>query len=161
MLSADLEVVAAIEAGSYSHPWKPEQFLQSLRAGHRCCVAARLGNASEVVGYAVTMAGFEECHLLNLTVHRDARRRGLARWMLDQVCATARADGQSAVWLEVRQGNAAAILLYEQAGFVTVGRRPGYYPALRGREDALLMTLTLPPALSDPPNEPPPDALDR
>jgi ribosomal-protein-alanine N-acetyltransferase len=31
------------------------------------------------------------------------------------------------MFLEVRETNQAAITLYQQAGFVVVGRRPGYY----------------------------------
>lgn len=171
MQSADLPSVLAIEAGSYSHPWTLGQLQSSLDGGHRCGVAVP-ADAPEpaVLGYAITMAGVDECHLLNLTVHRDWRRRGLGRWLLMQVCAEVRAGGHEALWLEVRQGNLSAIRLYEQAGFVVVGRRPGYYPALRAREDALLMTLTWPSGsaasvsaagASDVPNAPPPPLADH
>jgi ribosomal-protein-alanine N-acetyltransferase len=155
MATADLPAVVDIEAGSYSHPWTAGQLAQSLvDERHRCRVAVPRDGSDALAGYAVTMAGVDECHLLNLTVRRDWRRLGLARWMLARVVDEARAGGHTAVWLEVRASNEAALRLYEQAGFVTVGRRPGYYPALRGREDALLMTLALgsaspPPAAAD------------
>jgi ribosomal-protein-alanine N-acetyltransferase len=47
----------------------------------------------------------------------------------------------SAIELEVRAGNLAALTLYRRFGFVEVGRRKGYYrdPA----EDAVLMDLLL------------------
>jgi ribosomal-protein-alanine N-acetyltransferase len=44
----------------------------------------------------------------------------------------------AAIMLEVREHNEAAIALYDEAGFVPVGRRRGYYE--RPREDAILMT---------------------
>lgn len=142
MQPADLPAVLAIEAGSYSHPWTLGQLQSSLDAGHRCRVASAPDAPQTVLGYAITMAGVDECHLLNITVHREWRRQGLGRWLLSQVCAEVRAGGHGALWLEVRQGNHSAISLYQQVGFVVVGRRPGYYPALRAREDALLMSLT-------------------
>ena len=41
--------------------------------------------------------------------------------------------------LEVREGNAPAIALYEKLGFREVGRRKNYYP--ESKEDAVLMTV--------------------
>jgi ribosomal-protein-alanine N-acetyltransferase len=167
MLPADLSGVVSIESGSYSHPWSLRQFEGSLSAGHHCQVACPADDPQDVLGYAVTMTGADECHLLNITVRRDVRRGGLARWMLAHLMDSARAQGCQAIWLEVREGNAPAIALYERAGFVAVGRRRGYYPALRGREDALLMTLTFSaewPRTADPfqpPSPHPPDAMDR
>jgi len=43
----------------------------------------------------------------------------------------------------VRPSNAAAMSLYESVGFNEIGRRPGYYPASNGREDALVMAMEL------------------
>jgi ribosomal-protein-alanine N-acetyltransferase len=51
---------------------------------------------------------------------------------------------RQSVWLEVRAGNQEAQALYRRHGFVVTGVRPKYYPAREGREDAVLMSLTLP-----------------
>ena len=48
------------------------------------------------------------------------------------------------VFLEVRPSNLHAIALYQSLGFVEVGRRRGYYQAEVGREDALVLKLSLP-----------------
>jgi ribosomal-protein-alanine N-acetyltransferase len=37
----------------------------------------------------------------------------------------------------------AARALYERTGFQPIGRRPRYYPALDGREDAIVMSAEL------------------
>ena len=47
------------------------------------------------------------------------------------------------MFLEVRPSNAAGIGLYERRGFRIIGRRPGYYSAADGKEDALVMQLDL------------------
>ena len=47
------------------------------------------------------------------------------------------------IFLEVRPSNPPAIALYQSEGFNEVGRRPRYYPAASGREDALVMAMEL------------------
>jgi len=44
---------------------------------------------------------------------------------------------------EVRPSNKLAIKLYEKLGFNEIGVRRNYYPAHQGREDALLLALSL------------------
>ena len=55
----------------------------------------------------------------------------------------AQGRGAQRVFLEVRPSNAAAIALYHAEGFNEIGRRPRYYPAKGGREDALVMAKEL------------------
>jgi ribosomal-protein-alanine N-acetyltransferase len=43
----------------------------------------------------------------------------------------------------VRPSNQAALGLYQQCGFNEIGVRRNYYPAENGREDALLLALSL------------------
>ena len=43
------------------------------------------------------------------------------------------------IWLEVRESNATAINLYDNAGFILVEQRVNYYPSKKGKEDALIM----------------------
>jgi ribosomal-protein-alanine N-acetyltransferase len=55
----------------------------------------------------------------------------------------ARERGAQRIFLEVRPSNLAAKALYCRFGFRELAVRPGYYPALDGREDALVLTLAL------------------
>jgi ribosomal-protein-alanine N-acetyltransferase len=90
-------------------------------------------------GHGIMMARAGEAHILNVCVDPRARRSGIASALLDQlleVAVTAHAD---CAFLEVRPSNHGAIALYQRAGFHEVGRRPNYYPAPFGREDALVM----------------------
>ncbi len=77
-------------------------------------------------------------------VATDARRQGLAKWMLEAVALWALRRGARHLWLEVRTSNAAALGLYQSQGFRVAGRRKAYYPAGQGqREDALVMSRPL------------------
>ena len=47
------------------------------------------------------------------------------------------------IFLEVRYSNSSAISLYSKAGFNELGVRSNYYKKRNGREDGLLMGLTI------------------
>ena len=134
-----LDAVLAIEVQAYTFPWTRGNFIDSLAAGY---LARALGAADgELVGYFVAMPGFEEMHLLNVTVAARHQGQGHARRLLAELYALSTSFAAKAVWLEVRESNARARALYEREGFAEAGRRRDYYPAPAGqREDAILMT---------------------
>ena len=83
----------------------------------------------------------ERAEMVDLRVLASERRQGLGRQLL---WASLTALGNvEAVELEVRSSNVAARALYKSLGFSETGLRPKYYATPDGREDAILMTLTL------------------
>jgi ribosomal-protein-alanine N-acetyltransferase len=137
-----LEAVLAIEVDAYAFPWTRGNFIDSIAAGY--VTRALQGADGRLIGYFVAMPGFEEMHLLNLTVAAPYQRQGHARALLQKLYALSRDCGANAVWLEVRESNGGARALYLREGFVEAGRRRGYYPAPQGtREDAILMSKAL------------------
>lgn len=82
-----------------------------------------------------------EWELENVVVSSASRRRGIGRRLLKALLDAARQTDSASVYLEVRQSNAAARALYEQAGFVLSGRRKSYYKD--PQEDAILYRLDL------------------
>ena len=79
--------------------------------------------------------------MVDLRVLASERRQGLGRQLL-WGSLTALGD-VGAVELEVRSSNVAARALYKSLGFSETGLRPKYYVTPDGREDAILMMLTL------------------
>jgi ribosomal-protein-alanine N-acetyltransferase len=63
--------------------------------------------------------------------------------MLNQLIELARRHGADTLLLEVRPSNGPALSLYRKMGFHEVGERKHYYPADRGRENALILALSL------------------
>ena len=141
MSEADLRAVIEIEEGLYEFPWTFGNFRDSLRAGYGCWTYRDDGG--QLIGYAVLMLAAGEAHLLNLSVAARAQRRGHGRSLLAQVVAIAREHGAKVLFLEVRPTNEIGRRLYAGYGFNQVGVRRGYYPARRGREDALVLALDL------------------
>ena len=137
-----LDAVLAIEVQAYTFPWSRGNFIDSLAAGY--LARALVADDGGMVGYFVAMPGFEEMHLLNVTVAARHQGRGHARRLLAELYALSASFAASAVWLEVRESNARARALYLREGFTEAGQRRDYYPAPQGqREDAILMTRLL------------------
>ena len=84
-----------------------------------------------------------EAHLLNLSIAADWQRKGHGGALLREAIRIATARGARSIFLEVRPSNAGAQALYTRFGFRRIAVRRGYYPALVGREDALVLTLPL------------------
>jgi ribosomal-protein-alanine N-acetyltransferase len=142
MTTADLEAVLAIEGRAQSNPWGRASFEECLANSRQCMVATTIEGHFQ--GYAVMMISGHEAELLTLAVAPDSRRAGVARQLLDGLLELCRDSGVEEVFLEVRDGNVAAIALYLDLDFCDVGQRSDYYGSLSGqRESARVMKLDL------------------
>lgn len=137
---ADLDQVTQIEMAIYSHPWTRGNFVDSIKAGYTCHA---LEVAGELVGYGVMMVAVREAHLLNLSVASQWQRKGYGRSLLLHFIELAKRSDALQLLLEVRMSNDAGRNLYLSMGFHAMAVRPAYYPAARGREDAILMGMNL------------------
>lgn len=139
MLSSDLEQVICIEQQAFSHPWSRPLYEDAL-VRYQCWVLER---GTEHVGHAVMQYVVDEAHLLNIVVAVGHQGQGHGRLLLEYVLQQAQKQGSRECFLELRESNHAAYALYERAGFNELGRRANYYPAVAGREDAILMACPL------------------
>ncbi|MEO7068590.1 MAG: ribosomal protein S18-alanine N-acetyltransferase [Rhodanobacter sp.] len=140
MRTEDLPAVVALESSGYEFPWSPNIFRDCLKAGHPCWV---LCAEAQVIGYGILSTGAGEAHVLNICIGAAHRSQGLGRHLLCRLLDIARWNGAERVFLEVRPSNPFAKALYESVGFREIGRRPRYYPAHDGREDAIVMALDM------------------
>jgi len=140
MQMADLDAVMVIEPTIYTHPWTRGNFSDSINSGYSAWVLE--GNQT-IIGYALLMMVLDEAHLLNLSVAKQQQKQGLGRYLLEHMLQIAKNHKAANMFLEVRPSNISAIALYENIGFCEMAVRRGYYPALDGREDAVLMGLAL------------------
>lgn len=142
MAAADVDKVMRIEQVSHSHPWTAGNFLDSLRTSG--FYMPMLLQGEQLLGYMVAMAGFDELHLLNITVDPDSRGQGLGQLLMQALEVWAQQQAAQKIWLEVRESNLAAQALYAQSGYASVALRKNYYP-LDGlhKEHAVVMCKTL------------------
>lgn len=140
----DLPSVLETERRSYSFPWSEGTFrneLENVPHSHLLVVESHTVGEDDgrgpIIGHACWWEVVDECHITNVTVSPDARRRGVGQFLLEGVIYQARRRGSVRATLEVRVSNAAAVSLYEKFGFVPVAMRRNYYPD--NGEDALVM----------------------
>ncbi|HVH33254.1 MAG TPA: ribosomal protein S18-alanine N-acetyltransferase [Tahibacter sp.] len=138
--------VAAVEARAYEFPWSEGIFRDCLRAGYNCWVLVR---EQAIIGYGVLSVAAGEAHVLNVCVAPEVQGEGHGRRLMRRLMDLARWHGAERIFLEVRPSNPRAMQLYHTLGFNEIGRRPNYYPAKNGREDAIVMALELLPSGSE------------
>lgn len=135
--TGDLALVMHNENRAYSHPWGEAIFHDCLAGMYQCWV---MENARRrLFGHAVVQRVLDEAHLLNLCIAPEFHGQGLGRRFLHFLLDTCQTAGVTSFYLEVRVSNAAALSLYRSEGFTEIGRRKGYYPCDKGREDGVVM----------------------
>ena len=136
-----LPQVMDVERRAYAFPWTDGIFRDCLKVGYSAWVVTSPDD--EVLAYAVMSMAVGEAHVLNLCVEPAYHQQGIGRFVLTHLQQVARAANMDLMLLEVRKSNAAALALYQSAGFHKLGVRKAYYPAHQGSEDALLLGYNL------------------
>jgi [ribosomal protein S18]-alanine N-acetyltransferase len=139
MQETDLKSVVAIEMESFSDPWSEAAFKSDLTSEMSWPIVALQNDT--VIGYGILYIVAGELQIGNFAVAVPFRRRGVGRKMMDEIIRIAAEKECDSIFLEVRESNEAAQVLYFSFGFEIVGRRTGYYS--KPRENALLMAKEL------------------
>jgi [ribosomal protein S18]-alanine N-acetyltransferase len=140
--AADIKAICKVlcsspEAGQWSEP----------AVGRLCDEESVLVGEvdGQIAGFIVARAIGPEWEIENVAVAPGFRRQGIARRLVAAVIAHARQEDAAAIYLEVRESNAAARGLYSSFGFVESTRRPAYYR--NPPEAAVVYRLALNPEL--------------
>jgi ribosomal-protein-alanine N-acetyltransferase len=136
MTEADVERVGAIEAASFTTPWRAATFRTLL---DRPGAVLRVLEAPPMTvgGYAVLWCIQDQGELANIAVAPQLRDLGLGGWLLDRITEEAGERGVESLYLEVRVSNARARAMYASRGFQEIGVRRDYYE--KPREDARVL----------------------
>lgn len=132
---SDIAELAKIERESFSRPWSEESFRELLTLDYARYLVAEADG--EIAGSAGMRVVYGEGDIDNVVVARKYRGNGIAKALISELIALGESEGIKEFTLEVRVSNAAAIRVYENAGFTSAGVRPRFYedPV----EDALIM----------------------
>lgn len=133
----DAAAIAALHGVSFARGWS-EQEVEGLLID-RHVIAHRAMTGSAMAGFILSRLVEDEAEILSVAVSSARRGRGLARGLLDLHLRRLAGLGARAVFLEVDEHNAAAIRLYDRAGFHEISRRPNYYAGTGGNAAAALV----------------------
>jgi len=139
MYPTDIPEVVNIERTIFTTPWSETSFLQEINNLYSIKKVAVLNNTT--IGYVCANHILNENHILNLAVHPEFRRCGIATKLTKEVLKELKEKGCDFVYLEVRGSNLSAKKFYEKLGFVIVAIRKDYYTL--PREDAIIMALEM------------------
>ena len=127
--------VAALEKICFSDPWSENSVAYELTNPLACWLVAEEDGV--VAGYIGSQTVVGESDMMNVAVHPDFRRRGIAEALINNLIEELKKRESRCLTLEVRASNEPAKQLYEKLGFAEVGCRKNYYR--NPKEDALIL----------------------
>ena len=127
--------VAALEKLCFSDPWSENSVASELNNPLSLWLVALDGET--VAGYVGSQTVMDESDMMNVAVHPDFRKQGIATTLIVGLVEELRKKGSHCLTLEVRASNENAISVYRKLDFQEVGRRKNYYR--NPREDALIL----------------------
>ena len=135
MTGAHVSQIALLEKLCFSDPWNEASVASELENPLSLWLVALDGE--RVAGYVGSQSVMGEADMMNVAVHPDYRRQGIAEALIASLVEKLRGNEVYCLLLEVRASNDPAKALYEKLGFREVGRRKNYYR--NPKEDALIL----------------------
>ena len=135
MNAAHVSQVAELERICFADPWSEKSVASELDNKWALWLVALEGD--RVVGYIGSQTSVDETDVMNVAVHPDHRRKGIAEALVVELVEALKKRESHCLTLEVRASNEPAKALYEKLGFAQVGLRKNYYR--NPKEDALIL----------------------
>ena len=135
MESQHVSAIAALEIVCFADPWDEKSIDYELTNQLSHWLVAL--EADTVVGYVGSQTVIDETDMMNIAVHPDFRRKGIAEALVNALVSDLKELGSHCLTLEVRESNEPAKALYEKLGFIHVGTRKNYYR--HPKEDGLIL----------------------
>lgn len=127
--------IAELEKICFSDPWSENSVASELNNPLSVWLVAEENGI--VCGYVGSQTVLDETDMMNIAVHPDFRRKGIAAALIAELVRLLKERGSRILRLEVRESNAPAISLYETMGFTQLGLRKNYYR--NPKENALIL----------------------
>ena len=135
MNDAHIGQIEELERCCFSDPWSKAMLEPELSNPLSLWLVAVCDG--QVVGYVGSQSVLDGADMMNIAVHPQYRKQGIAQRLILELISLLQDRGVKSLALEVRASNKPAICLYQKLGFVQVGCRPGYYR--NPKEDAFIL----------------------
>ena len=127
--------IASLEKQCFGDPWSEGSIASELDNPLSLWLVAEQNGA--VCGYVGSQTVLDETDMMNIAVHPDCRRQGIAAALIEELVSRLKERGSHILRLEVRESNTPAIALYERLGLAQLGLRKNYYR--NPKENALIL----------------------
>ena len=135
MTQCHIPQIAELEKLCFHDPWSENSITSELDNKLSCWLVAL--DKDQVVGYVGSQTVLGETDMMNIAIHPDYRKQGIASALINALIETLKERGSHSLMLEVRSSNEPAKSLYFKIGFESVGIRRNYYR--NPKEDALIL----------------------
>ncbi|MFO7728654.1 MAG: ribosomal protein S18-alanine N-acetyltransferase [Desulfonatronovibrio sp.] len=135
----NLPELVSLERQCFAQPWSVDQYRRFTGLDHFKILG--VFEHGELRSYISFYFMPEEAEIINLGVHPECRKRGMATSLVRSAVELCRKAELKSIFLEVRPSNVAALNLYQRFGFKEMAIRKNYYPD--NMEDALVLQLDL------------------
>ena len=135
MFMRDIPDVMEIENHSFEFNWTEDDVIRCLR--QRNCIGMVAEFEERVVGFMIYELHKTRLHVLTFAVHRDMRRHGIGKAMLQKLVGKLSPNRRNRLLLEVRETNVAAQVFFRRFGFRAISILRDFYEDTS--EDAYLM----------------------
>ncbi len=142
MRGEDCHGVSALHGERFARGWGDGEFHSLLTQRNVFGFVARQTSGFFKVplsGFVLSREAAGEAEILTIAVSQKIGRSGLGWRLMQAAMREAGTRGASSLFLEVDDGNVAALGLYRKLGFEKVGERPSYYVAPDGRRSTALV----------------------
>jgi len=133
MTDGDVVDVIKIESQLFPDPWPATAFLAEI-SQEKSSFPFIVEENDKIIGYIVCWYYQNELHVGNIAVLPSEQGKGTGKYLLNSIFDYF--EDYKTAYLEVRETNQKAILLYESFGFYVAYKRIRYYP---NGDDALVM----------------------
>jgi len=135
----DAELISEMEKLNFSDPWDISAIKNVLDNPAVYFTVAELDGIP--VAYGGMTVVVDECDIINIAVMEHMRRMGIGRMLVQRMLDICKDLGVTEIFLEHRESNIPAAVLYESFGFSVYGVRRKYYSS--PPEDAILRKISL------------------
>lgn len=123
--TSDSKIIAEFFAQNFSDGWTESMLISSFNSGRFYALGVTEGE--QLVATITFSLSDDSADIEDIVVKIDKRRRGIAKWLLASAEEKIKEYNKQKIFLEVREGNAPAIALYEALGYKTINVRKRYY----------------------------------
>ena len=135
MAQCHVSQIADLERLCFNDPWSENSIASELNNKLSHWLVALDGE--KVIAYVGSQTVLGETDMMNIAVHPDYRKRGIATELIQELINALNERNSHSLMLEVRESNDPAKELSLKMGFEMVGIRKNYYR--NPKENALIL----------------------
>ncbi|MDP8203864.1 MAG: ribosomal protein S18-alanine N-acetyltransferase [Candidatus Tenebribacter mawsonii] len=133
----DLPNIMILEKNLFRTAWEEEIFIEEIELQYAYVLEIK----DRIIGYICGWKLLDEFNITNIAIDKKFQRKGFGKRLVQFIISKLISENCFKFFLEVRESNDAAKLLYEKIGFKLIGARKNYYHS--PQENALVLGINL------------------